>query len=134
MTVRVLTSRPNVTPVEAESGVIFGGGPPAGSTDEANLDVEMVYAMAPKATISVFQGTTGITDRMDAILHHMATFTPPQGHRGELQSLLRGKRQLAAGDRPDGSAGRVFLHGVRPELVRNRVEKDPPATAHSIRP
>jgi subtilase family serine protease len=78
MTVRVLTSRPNVTPVEAESGVIFGGGPPAGSTDEANLDVEMVYAMAPKATISVFQGTTGITDRMDAILHHMATFTPPQ--------------------------------------------------------
>jgi subtilase family serine protease len=73
----VLTSRPNVTPVEAESGVIFGGGPPAGSTDEANLDVEMVYAMAPKATISVFQGTTGITDRMDAILHHMATFTPP---------------------------------------------------------
>lgn len=67
---------PNVTLVEVEAAPIFAPGPPARSSDEANTDVEMVYAMAPKATISVFQGTTGITDRLDAILHGMATFTP----------------------------------------------------------
>lgn len=67
---------PNVTLVEVEAAPIFAPGPPAGSSDETNIDVEMVYAMAPKAIISVFQGTTGITDRLDAILHGMATFTP----------------------------------------------------------
>jgi hypothetical protein len=67
---------PNVTLVVVEAPPLFAPGPPAGASDEANVDVEMVYAMAPKATISVFQGTTGITDRLDATLHGMATFTP----------------------------------------------------------
>lgn len=67
---------PNATVVEVEAAPIFAPGPPALSGTEANLDVEMVYAMAPKANILFFQGTTGITDRLDSILHGMATFTP----------------------------------------------------------
>jgi Pro-kumamolisin, activation domain len=67
---------PNATVVEVEAAPIFGAGPPSNSNIEADLDVEMVYAMAPRATISFFQGTTGITDRLDSILHGMATFTP----------------------------------------------------------
>jgi Pro-kumamolisin, activation domain/Subtilase family len=67
---------PNATVVEVEAAPIFGAGPPPNSTFEADLDVEMVYAMAPEATILFFQGTTGITDRLDSILHGMATFTP----------------------------------------------------------
>lgn len=67
---------PNVTLVETESAPIFSPGPPPNSAPEANLDVEMVYAMAPGATILMFQGTTGITGRLDSILHGMATFSP----------------------------------------------------------
>jgi Pro-kumamolisin, activation domain len=67
---------PNAKVVLTESAPIFGAGPPANSTFEADLDVEMVYAMAPKASILFFQGTTGITDRLDSALHGMATFTP----------------------------------------------------------
>lgn len=67
---------PNATVVATESAPIFTPGLPPFSIFEADLDVEMVYAMAPKATISQFQGTVGITDRLDSILHGMATFTP----------------------------------------------------------
>lgn len=67
---------PNATVVETESPPLFAPGPPVNSGTEANLDVEMVYAMAPKADILFFQGTTGITDRLDSILHGMATFSP----------------------------------------------------------
>lgn len=67
---------PNATVVETESAPIFSPGPPPNSVPEADLDVEMVYAMAPGANILFFQGTTGITDRLDSILHGMATFQP----------------------------------------------------------
>jgi Pro-kumamolisin, activation domain len=67
---------PNVTVVETESAPIFSPGPPANAGTEADTDVEMVYAMAPAATILFFQGTTGITDRLDSILQGMATYSP----------------------------------------------------------
>lgn len=63
---------PNVTIVARE-----GGNPPAGSNTESTLDVEMVYAMAPAAQILFFQGSSGITDHLDDILHDMATSSPP---------------------------------------------------------
>jgi Pro-kumamolisin, activation domain len=66
----------NATVVETEGTPLFGAGPPANSTPEADNDVEMVYAMAPAANILYFQGTVGITDRLDSILHGMATFQP----------------------------------------------------------
>jgi Pro-kumamolisin, activation domain len=68
--------QPNVSLVETEKPPIFSPSPPSNSSEESTVDVEMVYAMAPSATISVFQGTTGITDRLDSILHGMATFSP----------------------------------------------------------
>jgi hypothetical protein len=63
---------PNVTIVARE-----GGNPAANSQLEATLDVQMVLAMAPNAQILFFQGSTGITDHLDDILHAMATSTPP---------------------------------------------------------
>jgi Pro-kumamolisin, activation domain len=53
-----------------------GGNPLSGSNGEAALDVEMVYAMAPGAQILFFQGSTGITNHLDDILHAMATSSP----------------------------------------------------------
>ena len=67
---------PNVTVVETESAPIFTPSPPALSAEESTADVELVYAMAPEATILFFQGTTGITDRLDSILMGMATYKP----------------------------------------------------------
>jgi hypothetical protein len=63
---------PNVTPVTVEASP----SPPPNSLTEANLDVEMVWAMAPRSSIFVFQGTTDDTGGMDAVLHKMATSTP----------------------------------------------------------
>jgi hypothetical protein len=68
---------PDAAVVETENPPPFTPGTPAGFITEADVDVEMVYAMAPKATISFFKGTPGITDRLDGILHSMATFNPP---------------------------------------------------------
>jgi hypothetical protein len=62
------TGIPNVTPqIVAVSD--------AGNTQtgEAAMDIEGVLAMAPKATVVVFQGNTGITAHADDILHKMAT-------------------------------------------------------------
>ncbi len=63
---------PNVTIVARE-----GGNPTSGSTTEATLDVDMVYAMAPAAQILFFQGSSGITGHLDDILHAMATSSTP---------------------------------------------------------
>lgn len=63
---------PNVTIVATE-----GGNPATNSKQEATLDVQMVYAMAPAAQILFFQGSTGITDHLDDILHAMATSSTP---------------------------------------------------------
>lgn len=54
-----------------------GGNPTSGANVEATLDVEMVQAMAPKAQILFFQGSTGITGHLDDILMAMATSNPP---------------------------------------------------------
>ena len=54
-----------------------GGNPTSGANVEAMLDVEMVQAMAPKAQILFFQGSTGITGHLDDILMAMATSNPP---------------------------------------------------------
>jgi len=54
-----------------------GGNPAANSAAEATLDVEMVQAMAPKARILLFQGSSGLTGHLDDILHAMATSNPP---------------------------------------------------------
>jgi Pro-kumamolisin, activation domain len=62
---------PNVTVTVTE-----GGNPVSGSNEEATLDVEAVYAMAPGATILFFQGSTGITGHLDDILHAMANSNP----------------------------------------------------------
>jgi Pro-kumamolisin, activation domain len=62
----------NVTVVATE-----GGNPATNSALEATLDVEMVHAMAPNAQILFFQGSTGITDHLDDILHAMATSATP---------------------------------------------------------
>lgn len=67
---------PDVQLVATEAPPIFSPGPPPNSNTEADLDVQMVYAMAPGAAIRMFQGTTGITDRLDDILHTMANYTP----------------------------------------------------------
>jgi hypothetical protein len=66
-----LPAAPNVTIVNRE-----GGNPLSGSNEEATLDVEMVLAFAPNAQILFFQGSTGITDHLDDILHAMATSAP----------------------------------------------------------
>jgi hypothetical protein len=63
---------PNVTIVATE-----GGHPGADALAEADLDVAMVYAMAPGAQILFFQGSTGITGHLDDILHAMATSATP---------------------------------------------------------
>jgi len=44
---------------------------------EVALDIEMVQAMAPGATILVFQTAMGVTLHGDAVLHAMATSNPP---------------------------------------------------------
>ena len=67
---------PDVQLVATETPPIFSPGPPPTSNAEADLDVQMVYAMAPGAAIRMFQGTLGITDRLDDILHTMANYTP----------------------------------------------------------
>ena len=63
---------PNATVVATE-----GGNPASGANEEATLDVQMVYAMAPAAQILFFQGSTGITGHLDDILHAMATSATP---------------------------------------------------------
>jgi subtilase family serine protease len=63
---------PNVTIVATE-----GGNPAANSKQEATLDVQMVYAMAPAAQILFFQGNSGIFTHLDDILALMATSSPP---------------------------------------------------------
>ena len=65
---------PNVTVVATQGGLSFTQG---NSALEATLDVEMVQAMAPNATILFFQGNPGITGHMDDTLHAMATSNPP---------------------------------------------------------
>ena len=53
-----------------------GGNPAANSALEATVDVELAQAMAPNAQILLFQGSTGITQHLDDILHAMATSSP----------------------------------------------------------
>jgi Pro-kumamolisin, activation domain/Subtilase family len=69
----------NVSVVEAESDPPFTRDPAGGpghAVGEADLDVQMVYAMAPGATISFFKGSGGIYAHLDAILHSMANYKP----------------------------------------------------------
>ncbi len=56
--------------------VTEGGNPAANSKVEATLDVEMVQAMAPAATILFFQGNSGITVHLDDVFGKMANSTP----------------------------------------------------------
>jgi hypothetical protein len=67
---------PNVAVVQVESPPPFTVSTSAADTREADVDAELAYAMAPNAVISVFQGTIGITDQLDAILYAMADFSP----------------------------------------------------------
>lgn len=56
---------------------VEGGNPAPNSALEATLDVELAQAMAPKAQILLFQGSSGLTGHLDDILHAMATSNPP---------------------------------------------------------
>ena len=69
---------PPIPPISNESLVATQGGlfDPNGVL-EATLDVEMVQAMAPNATILFFQGNPGITSHMDDTMYAMATSNPP---------------------------------------------------------
>ena len=69
--------QPNLPAPDATIVVTEGGNPAAMATQEATLDVEMVYAMAPAAKILFFQGNSGITDHLDDILHDMALSAIP---------------------------------------------------------
>ena len=66
-------------PITSSAQVVAteGGNPASNANVEATLDVEMVQAMAPKAQILFFQGSTGITSHLDDILMAMATSNPP---------------------------------------------------------
>ncbi len=46
------------------------------SDGEASLDIELASAMAPGATVQVFQGPTGISGHVTDLVNAMATFTP----------------------------------------------------------
>jgi hypothetical protein len=43
---------------------------------ESTLDIEMASAMAPGATVQVFQGPTGVSGHVTDLVNAMATFTP----------------------------------------------------------
>jgi hypothetical protein len=69
----------NVSVVEAEGDPPWTPDPQGGpvkAVGEADLDVQMVYAMAPGATISFFKASGGIYAHLDAILHSMANYKP----------------------------------------------------------
>jgi hypothetical protein len=91
---------PNVTIVATE-----GGNPAPNSAIEATGDVEIVLAMAPNAQILFFQGSTGITNHLDDILHAMATSTPP---------LTVGSCSLGFGysDNANQAVGQMAANGV----------------------
>lgn len=72
----VLGQHSPLPPTNVDVVVIEGGNPAANSTEEATLDVELVYAMAPNVQILFFQGSSGITGNLDDVLHAMATSTP----------------------------------------------------------
>jgi hypothetical protein len=68
------STRRNVQLAALEAPPWFAPGPP--NDAEAALDIEMAQAMAPGAKLLVFEGSLGITNHGDALLHAMATWTP----------------------------------------------------------
>jgi hypothetical protein len=61
--------------VEADSDSWFTPDPPNSRT-EANLDVQLVYGMAPGAAIRFFKAGLNWGSNLDKCLHDMANFTP----------------------------------------------------------
>jgi len=67
----------NTTPMPAFTPAVNGSASLGSGQAEVTLDIQMVHSMAPGAAIIVFEGSTGITDHGDSILHAMATSSPP---------------------------------------------------------
>jgi hypothetical protein len=71
VTVQNTTALPAIIPPVNGSASLGSG------QTEVTLDIQIAHSMAPGAAIIVFEGSTGITNHGDSILHAMATSTPP---------------------------------------------------------